>query len=148
MRVSVVDKTLAVVLVLQRGNNPRRFRLLTFCLVLRLLPSPDTRDKGETRAVRRPHGVGDAMAEVSEPHWFATLGWHDVQLCFLLWDPLGDVGQLRAIWRPARCRIAFGASGETARFTVCRVYHPDVGQILVLVFGQHGNDKGHSPPIG
>src|SRR2546426_373977 len=102
MRASVVGKTLAVVLILQRGNDPRRFRLLAFCLVLRLLPSSDTGDKGEPRAVRRPAG----------------------------------------------CRIAFGASGETARFTACRVPHPDVGQILVLVFGKHGDDKGHPSPVG
>src|SRR5712691_579766 len=148
MRVSVVDKTRAIVLVLQRGNDPRRLRLLAFCLVFRLLPSADTRDQDETRAVRRPHGVGYAVAEVSEPRWLATIGWHDIQLCFLLRHPLGDEGQPRAVWRPARRRIAFGASGETARCTTCRVYHPDVGQILVLVFAKHGDDKGHPSPVG
>ena len=129
MRASVVDKTLAVVLVLQRGNDPRRFGLLAFCLVLRLLPSSDTRDKGETRTVRRPHRVGRAIAELSEPCWLAAIGWHDIQLRFLLRHPLGDEGQPRAIWRSARCCIALRASGETARFATCRVHHPDVGQI-------------------
>src|SRR5712692_5057512 len=99
MRASVIGKTLAIVLVLQGGNHPHRFRLLAFCLVLRLLPSPDTRDKGEARAVRRPHGVGYAIAEVSEPRWLAPIGRHDIQLRFLLRHPLGDEGQLRAIWR-------------------------------------------------
>src|SRR5712691_6565231 len=147
MRVSVVDKTRAIVLVLQRGNDPRRLRLLAFCLVFRLLPSADTRHKGETRAVRRPHGVGYAVAEISEPHGLTTIGRHDIQLRFLLRHPLRDEGQPRAVWRPARCRIAFGASGEAARFITCRVYHPDVGQILVLVFGKHGDDKGHPSPL-
>src|SRR5947209_3164437 len=130
----VVGKTLAVVLVLQCGNDPRRFGLLAFCLVLRLLPTPNTRDKGEPRAVRRPHGVGYAIAEVSEPRWLATIGWHDIQLRFLLRHPLGDKGQPRAVWRPAGCRIVFGASGKTARFSTSRIDYPYVGPIFVLVF--------------
>src|SRR5262249_60916755 len=105
MRASVVGETFAVVLVLQRGNDPRRFRLLAFGLVLRLLPSSNTRDKGKARAVRRPHGVSYAMTEVSKPRWLATIGWHDIQLRFLLRHPLGDKGQPRAVGRPARCRI-------------------------------------------
>src|SRR5262249_34831494 len=105
MRALVVGKTLAVVLVLQGGNNPRRFRLLAFCLVLWLLPSPDRRVKGEARAVRRPRGVGYAMAEVSETHGLPAIGRHDIQLRFLLRHPLGDEGQPRPIWRPAGCRI-------------------------------------------
>src|ERR1043166_7157608 len=129
MWASVVNKTFAVVLVFERGNHPRRFGFLAFCLVLRLLPSSDTRHKGEARTVRRPHGVGYAVAEVSAPRWLAAIGWDDIQRRFLRRHPLGAKGQPCAVWRPARCRIAFGTSGETARFTPCRVYHPDVGQI-------------------
>src|SRR5215510_8758454 len=148
MWASVVDKTLTIVLVLQRGNDPHRFGLLAFCLVFRLLPSSDTRHKGQPRAVRRPDGVGYAMAEVSEPRWLAPISRHDIQLRFLLPHPLGDEGQPRAVWRPAGCRIAFKASSKTAWFTTCRVHQPDVGQILVLIFGKQGDDKGHPPPVG
>src|SRR5262249_21663047 len=98
MRASVVGKTFTVVLILHRDNYPRRFRLLPLRLVRCLLPSSNTRDKGEARAIRRPHGVGYAMAEVSKPCWLATIGWHDIQLRFLLRHPLGDKGQPRAIW--------------------------------------------------
>src|SRR2546430_6928637 len=132
MRAPVVGKPLAVVLVLQRGNDPCRFGLLAFCLVLRLLPSSNTRHKGETRAVRRPHGVGYAIAEVSEPRWLAPVGRHDIQLRFLLRLTLGDEGQPRATWGPTRGCITFGTSRETARFATTCIYHPDVGQILVL----------------
>src|SRR5262249_42807644 len=117
MWASVVDKTLTVVLVLQRGNDSHRFGLLAFCLVFRLLPSSDTRHKGQPRAVRRPYGVGYAIVEVSEPRWLAPVSWHDIQLRFLLRHPLGDESQPRAVWRPARGCIAFWASGETARCT-------------------------------
>ena len=67
MWASVVGKTIAVVLVLQGSDEPHWFGLLTFRLVLRLLPSSHTRHKGETRAVRCPHGVGDAVTEVCKP---------------------------------------------------------------------------------
>src|SRR5262245_34225673 len=106
MRAAVVDKTLAVVLILQRGNSPCRSQHRAFHLVLQLLPPPDTRHKSETRAVGRPHGMGYAIAEVREPRWLTAISRHNIQLRLLLRSPLRDEGQPRAIGRPARCCIA------------------------------------------
>ncbi len=36
--------------------------------------------------------MGYAIAEVSEPRWLATIGRHDIQLCFLLHLTLRDEG--------------------------------------------------------
>src|SRR5262245_57419106 len=108
MRPAVVGKTLAIVLVLQRGNDPRWFGFLAFGLVLRRLPSSYARHKGESCAVRRPHRVRHAVVELREPHGFATIGWHYVQLRVPLCLTLREKGQARAIGRPAGGGIAFG----------------------------------------
>src|SRR5262245_11385039 len=64
-------------------------------------------------------------------------------MCFAL----GEEGQAGTVGRPSRLGIALRAGGEAVWLSACGLHHPDVGEVLIFVLRERGDDKRHPPPI-
>ena len=148
MRTAVVDEPLAVHLVLEGRNHPRRLGRRFRRPVLLRLVAAHARHQHQARAVRRPYGITNPLRQFGQARGFAAVQRHDVQLGTLLALPLGYEGQPRSVRRPARGGVSSVTGCQTVRRPACSGHHPNVRQVLIAFLRKRRHHERHLLPVG
>src|SRR5439155_8286713 len=133
--------------VLERRDDPGRPGLLPLVLALRLLPASDASHEGESRPVRRPDGIADAVREIGEAPGLAAVRAHHIELRLLVGVTLGDERESYAVRRPPGRGVALRPRRESSRLTAGDVDHPDVRQVFVTFLGELRDHEGDARTV-